>query len=319
MTFGIRFHDAPAEAPSDDRPSTPRGLWLGRRRLTWGSSEVAPLLLAYGLAPLDAKVAGWQRECAEHYARLGIPKLIAWKAGLAEQPKGDEKSKEEGNRRERQILTRWQFTSAHEHVDPRTVEHSDVLPRQMLPIVDRNCAAIAVSPDAWAHGYGPADSRELVAVEIKSTRDEVTEAPWGYVMQTQSQMDAMHATRGLIVMGIRWLREDLDDSERYLATFIVRQNDHATAMRYAVATEALTLVAEIATFEAAITTTGMDDKEKRHSLKRRKAAAANVAELWEASKERMSAWRDPSRDHIDDALAGIDDGELDEILSAQSA
>ena len=300
-----------------------REAWLANRAMTWGSSDIAQLMLAYGLAPVDAKVAAWMRDGAAYYQRLHIPKLIAWKSGLMPEPSRDTAIKDEGNRLEQRVLSRWQFTQAHEHVDPRTVQHATRLPQRILPLVDRRCPAIAVSPDAWAYGHlegeGARARRDFVILEVKTTRDDLDAAPWGYVQQLGSQMDAMSADRGMLLVGVRWLRDDLPDEERYTApiTFAVPRDADETARRYEVATEALELVGQLGAVAPDVSTVGMDAAEVRRSLKSRKTAALRCRDLWDASRARMAHLRDARAVAIGDACEAIDG--IDEILARQSA
>lgn len=326
-TLDIDFsNEAMEPAPLSDAyqppvltPSSPVEAWRARRSLTWGSSEVATLLLAYELAPMDAKVAAWMREGATFYQRLGIPKLLAWKAGLRAEPGRDQAIKDKGNELERRVLTRWQFTDAHKHVDPRTIQHASQIPRNFLPLPDRRCPAIAVSPDAWAFGHGPRSSRDFVDVEVKTTRDEVTEVPWGYVQQTRTQMDAMAADRGVVVMGVCWLRDDLpeDHESKRLAVFTVARDERETRVRYAVATEALALTDRLAELALEVSTDGMDEKELRRTRATRKAAAKRCRDLWAESKARVEHLRDLRLAQLEAVLDGIEG--LDWILARQSA
>jgi hypothetical protein len=94
IDFGGFSHAALTPNPvTDYRPRESEDPWLMRRTFAWGGSELAPLLYAYGLAPLDAAAPAWVIEQAEHYKALGVPKLIAWKAGLRARPKGDVRSR----------------------------------------------------------------------------------------------------------------------------------------------------------------------------------------------------------------------------------
>lgn len=94
IDFGGFSHEAMSVDPLDGvyRGREEKDPWLRRRTWAWGGSELAPLLYAYGLAPLSAAAPAWVIEQAEHYKALGVPKLIAWKAGLRARPKGDRKS-----------------------------------------------------------------------------------------------------------------------------------------------------------------------------------------------------------------------------------
>lgn len=285
-----------AYAPRDERNP-----WLARRRLTWGSSEIAPLLQAYGLAPLGAKIPGWVAEQGDEYQRLGVPRIVAWKAGLRARPKSDEVSKEAGARLERRVLERWRYTEAHRYVDPRTVEHASRLPQSWLPFLDRSCPALAVTPDAWASDY----QRRHVCVEVKCSRDPMTEPPWGYVHQTQSQMDAMGAERGFLVVGERWLREKDPEADKRIVTFVIERDAEATRLRYAVATEALRVVRKL---ELAAEAANREDVTARE----RKEIGQHVRDTWRASLESMSDRRDAAIVQLEGALAGLDLAGLDD-------
>ncbi len=264
------------------RPRLEQDPWLARRALSWGGSEVGPLLVAYGLAPAYAVLPAWVIEQAEHYQRLGIPKIVAWKAGLRARPKGDTKSKGRGNERERELLARYKATIARHRVDPRSIRHADTVPQEFFPLVDRSGVPLAVTPDAWARS---ASDGSLISIELKCTFDElsIVAPPWHYVQQLQAEMAVMHASGGLLVVGERWVDDRDGEHDGPIRAFPVAPDPDAIAVIRAVVTEAWELVLAL----------------------REAPSAAHCRELWLHSCERMRGYRDQTVEQIETALDGI--------------
>lgn len=280
-------HAAMMPDPLSDayRARHPEDPWLARRTLAWGGSEVSPLLFAYGLAPLGVALPGWVIEQGEHYARLGVPKIIAWKANLRARPKGDTKTKDRGKDRERELLARWRSGTARHRVDPKTIRHADTVPQEWFPLVDRRGVPLAVTPDAWARA---ASDRSLVAIEIKCTFKPLTEiaAPWHYRMQLQAEMAVMNAAGGILVVGERWVdhRDSESEPDGPIRAFAVAPDPATVALIRTVATEAWALVEELQTV-----------KDPKH-----------CRELWDKSARRMAEYRDAASARLEDALNEVD-------------
>ncbi len=268
------------------RPSEQKDPWLRRRTHAWGGSEVAPLLVGYGLAPLSASLPGWVLEQAEHYKRLGTPRLVAWKAGLRGRPKGDTLAKKRGRDRERELLVRWRSSLAGRRVDARTVRHADTVPRQFFPLVDRYCHRLAVTPDAWARAH----DGSLVAIECKCTYyAPILGVPWHYYVQLQAEMATMEADHGLLVVGEQWVDENEPDGP--VRAFVVMPDASTVYLIRAVCVEAWALVEAL--------------REERD--------ARRCRALWTESVERMREHRAPDIAELEDVLAGI--AGIDELTS----
>lgn len=274
------------------RPREAEDPWLRRRTHAWGGSELAPLLYAYGLAPLDAGAPGWVIEQAEHYKTLGVPKVVAWKAGLRPRPKGDVRSQTTGANRERELLARYKRTIARRRVRPESIRHADTVPREWFPLVDRHCTRIAVTPDAWARS-ARADGG-LVAIELKCTyRGGTLALPWHYRVQLQAEIAAMDAVGGILVVGDGWIDDREPDGP--VRAFPVAPDARTIDLSRTVAIEAWSLV------------------EALREAKNAKACRA----LWAESEQRMRGLKSPDIAHMESALAEIEG--LDEILLQQRA
>jgi hypothetical protein len=266
------------------RPTAERDPWLHRRTHAWGGSELAPLLFAYGLAPLTATPPAWVVEQAEHYKALGVPKLIAWKAGLRPRPKGDVRSMGIGAGREKELLTRYKATIARRRVKPESIRYADTVPREWFPLVDRHCTRIAVTPDAWARSV---KSNGLVALELKCTyRGGTLALPWHYSVQLQAEIACMEAVGGILVVGDGWVDEREPDGP--VRAFPVGPDKQTIGLSRAIATEAWALVEALRAVE--------DDR----------TAGKKCRELWRASEARMRSFRSEESARLDAALDGLD-------------
>lgn len=278
---GIDFSaEAMEPGPLDDayRPCEPADPWLRRRTHAWGASEVGPLLVAYGLHPLGEEIPAWVMDQARHYQRLGVPRLLAWKAGLRARPKGDKKSKGTGRDRERELYQRFKRGIARRRLDPRKLRHADSVPREWFPLVDRHCTALACTPDAWARARRDGS---LVAIELKCTFHPTLAPPWHYRMQLQAQMAAMECRHGLLVVGERWVADHEPDGP--IRCFVVEPHQPTVDLLRTVATEAWGLVEEL----------------------RAVKDAKRCRELWEQSWQRMRSYADTDAVRLEDALGDL--------------
>lgn len=322
MELALDFSHAAMEPPalSDAyRPPAPKDPWLERRTMTIGGSEIGALLAAYGLAPMDAMLPSWLlKENVEHYQRLGIPKMLAQKAGLRRRTKGDVKTKDAGNALERELLATYRSTLARHRVDPRSIRHADTVPKQWFPLVDRACPALAVTPDAWARAV----DGELAMIELKCTFKPlaIIRAPWHYRCQLQAEMAVCGARWGLLVMGEEWIAPETATSgwearRGPVRAFAMGRDEAMIALIRTVATEAWSVVEKLRNL--ALEVSAIEGVQTKAAREKRKAAAAKCAEVWSESRARMQAFADPTREHIESALEEIDG--LDEILLKQSA
>lgn len=296
------------------RPPAPADPWLERRTHAIGGSEVGALLVAYGLAPIDAILPSWLlEENVAHYQRLGIPKMLAQKAGLRSRPKGgDQKSKDAGNELERELLGRYRATIAKRRVDPKSIRHASTLPKQFFPFVDRHCPALAVTPDAWARAL----DGELCMIELKTTYHPlaVVRAPWHYLCQLQAEMAVCGARWGLLVMGEGWIADEPGQNwtprpRGPIRAFAVGRDEAMIALVRTVATEGWRVVEQLRNI--AIEFDEIGNAQTKKAREARKAAAAKCAEIWGESRERMQAFADPAREYLETALSEIEG--LDEL------
>lgn len=296
------------------RPPAPTDPWLERRTHAIGGSEVGALLAAYGLAPIDAILPSWLlEENVAHYQRLGIPKMLAQKAGLRNRTKGDVKSKDAGNALERELLGRYRSTIAKRRVDPKTIRHADTLPKQFLPFVDRHCPELAVTPDAWAKAW----DGELAMIELKCTFKplSIVRAPWHYLCQLQAEMAACGAKWGLLVMGEEWIasadgaRPGWEVRRGPVRAFPFGRDEAMIALIRTVCREAWSVVEQLRNVKLEFDEIG--DAQTKKAREARKACAAKCGEIWNESRERMQAFADPTREYLETALSEIEG--LDEL------
>lgn len=297
------------------RPPAPKDPWLDRRGATIGGSEIGALLTAYGLAPLDAILPTWLlEENVAHYQRLGIPKMLAQKAGLRGRPKGDQKTKDAGNALERELLARYKATIARHRVDPKTIRHADTIPKQWFPLVDRYCSALAVTPDAWARAL----DGELCMLEIKCTFKPlaIVRAPWHYRCQLQAEMAVCGAKYGILVMGEEWI-SDVAASATWtpkrgpIRAFAFERDEAMISLIRTVATEAWGVVESLRNI--ALEFDAIGDSQTKKAREARKAAAGRCAEVWSESRARMQAFAPASTRRIEDALSVL--GDLEEYAA----
>jgi hypothetical protein len=276
--------------------------WHENRTHAWGGSEMAPLLVAYGLSPLRSTPPTWVLDQSEHYQRLGVPKLLAWKAGLRARPQGDKVTKDLGNDRERELLARWRTTLAHRRIDPATLRHSSSLPRSFLPFVDRRCHRIAVTPDAWARAL----DRELAMVSAKCTYKPLSQGalPWHYVPQVQAEIGTCGARHGIVVVGEGWVDPSPERPGGPIRAFVVPRDEDMIALQRALATEAWAVVVELRALAAEVDALG--ERKDKAAQAAKKTAAKACAAAWSASRERMGHLRDPAREQLEDVLSGLD-------------
>ena len=94
-------------------------------------------------------------------------------------------------------------------VEPWSVRHADVLPKEYLPLVDRHCPRLTCTPDGFARD---AEGR-LVHVEVKTTwkrHDERHDRGlwWGYRLQVLAGMTVTAAHAGVCVVGLGYASDD---------------------------------------------------------------------------------------------------------------
>jgi len=306
-------HEAMTPDPLSDayRPRPPENQWLAQRTLAWGGSEVGALLTAYGLAPANAILPAWVLAQTEHYARLGVPKLVAWKAGLRARPGGDKKTMSRGAELEKKLLGRFRDGPARYRVQPRSIRHASTLPQQFLPFVDRVCHRLAVTPDAWARAL----DGELCMIELKCSYKPlaIVRPPWHYRCQLQAEMAVCGARYGLLVVGEQWVDDTVPDGP--VRVFAETVDAPLVELLRVVAVEGWRVVEALRSL--ALEIDGLEDRQGAVARRARKAAAERCGELWAESIEHVRAFRDPTRAYVDAVLEEIPG--IEEILARQCA
>jgi hypothetical protein len=194
------------------RPLTLRGI---------GGSDIAYLMIAFGM--VDGSTApAWIRDKAKLMKRKapGWPRGLAQRIGLAAREKSDTLAR--GDAREPEILAAWierleRDEWQHEwerDIEPSTIQWAGALPPQWREKAD-TLSPIVGSPDAWALTR----SGELVTIDLKCARygydapawwNGITETPWYYSTQIHAYHAAVRSTRGVLLVGCGWNRDEGD-------------------------------------------------------------------------------------------------------------
>ena len=184
--------------------------WLQRRALGWGASDVGVLLAALGRRPLDWLPSYLQADAKTTNRTHGQPRIIAQKAGLIE-PRKRGSAAAQGTAREAELLETWrglarrgQAGPVAAEIDHNTAEHASLMPREVLPLVDRHCPQLSATPDAWARCrlFG-----SLGVLECKCSVRAYTAVPAIHVVQVQTQIAVMGAEWGCVIEGAGWSAE----------------------------------------------------------------------------------------------------------------
>ncbi len=185
-----------------------------------GGSDIAYLMVALGIRRPDEAPA-WIREKGEAMPRRGgLPKGLAQKIGLAARDRGAQLTV--GTKREPDVLAAWIERLEHDEwqhewerdIDPASVQWAGALPIEWCEHVD-TLSPLVVHPDAWARTW----AGELVTIEMKCARygydrpawwNGIDAAPWYYASQIQAYHAVMRSTRGALIVGCGWNRDDDD-------------------------------------------------------------------------------------------------------------
>ena len=185
-----------------------------------GGSDIAYLMVAFGLMAPESAPAWIRRKSERMPRRMGLPRGLAQRMGLAAEERGATLTT--GNEREPEVLAAWierlERGEWHQEwerdIDPDSVQWAGALPVEWVEHADVESPLI-VHPDAWARTYRGA----LVTVEIKCARygysspawwNGAIEAPWYYASQIQAYHAVMRSTRGALIVGCGWNRDDDD-------------------------------------------------------------------------------------------------------------
>lgn len=215
--------------------------------------EAAQARLAYGIAkkgaPLVDAVYAVKKARTVRTARGPMAECIATKAGIREK-EASTWDAEEGNRLERELLTRWIATlgddsvivpgsirSQHDVLDLYPSEWGVRAPRITHP----KCQRLIEYPDAWCETvFG-----ERLLVNAKCTRERkhaVSAVAW---IQMQAEIACTRSDGGLLVYGQRWLADYIDGEpwqRGEIAPFRVEPDPAAEAVILAAVEKAWALV-----------------------------------------------------------------------------
>lgn len=194
-----------ADVPARAADGSARGAWLARRSRRLGASEVAVAMAVLG--DLDAaRLTKAQQHDAAKIVKgpgRGLPRLVARKAGLLREPKA---RADVPGYREVELVEAFRAEVAGAsgklgRIDPESIRHSSDAPHEWWPLIDHDCAELAVSLDAWGREWwaGP-----LVVADCKRTgpRFDVPRDSWQW--QIVAQCAAARAAWGVLVCGINW-------------------------------------------------------------------------------------------------------------------
>lgn len=227
-------------APPEPDVYVERDPWLARRMLGFGASEALVLLVALGWASED-DLASYQRPRVNKIATKGLaPTARLWleKAGLR-RPLSAKAAAAEGTRRERELAEQTRKLLEHGQlrgdaggIDPRSLVYcEDAIPRELLPLVDREAHRLTCTPDAWARDSLGA----LVPVELKCSVRPYTDTPARHRWQVMTQIAVMDAPFGVLVEGQGWAATWAGDGAVHAT--VIRRDEEAVRMLRAAAAD----------------------------------------------------------------------------------
>jgi len=199
-------------------PADGETAWLARRGLSWGASEIATLLVALGRRPMESLPAWAQPDARVTRQSRSVPRLIAQKAGVLP-PRKRGKPAARGLALEPRLVALWAQLVARGQargaealaVDASTVQHAgELLPRELLPLVDRHCPRLSCTPDVWCRDVLGGLLVVDMKCSVKPYADRYEACPPHYVMQLHAQMAVCGAEGAAIVEGERWGAEWAD-------------------------------------------------------------------------------------------------------------
>lgn len=214
---------APEVVDAQLAEATPRRKHVSRGAYGFGGGDIAKLFLALGRRPLDS-APRWLREEVEPMKRMGgHPRFLLQKAGRVKRRKSSH-AQDVGVNREAELFLAWAESVAADHdsgplpIDPDSPVWAGALPDEFPPLVDKDCPRLVARIDAWARTPDGA----LVLPSLKCARygfakpawwNGITEAPWYYELQSQSEMAVCNADHALLVIGCGWIRDPDDPRE----------------------------------------------------------------------------------------------------------
>jgi hypothetical protein len=199
LSMEIATMDAQAAEPRARRPLS---AWHQRRMLGFGASDVPALLVAFGLRD-GAKAT---KRCRDNAAivrgSLGVPRIIAEKAGV-KRPLAHSG----GGEREGELVRAW--ATGLRPYDPfvaSSLVHYDEPEETKATLVDPECPRLAVSLDARIRDlFGSLGVVEAKCGDV-DTDDGV--CPWAWRDQVQAQLAASGLSWGVAVQGVGWAYRD---------------------------------------------------------------------------------------------------------------
>ncbi len=185
--------------------------WLERRRLSFGASEALALMIAVGAEK------PWPN--TPTYITKRARSLFGIKAGLRVEPRAGQAAAL-GQAAERPLVERWNRTRPNGFP---AVTHVDAMPREWLPLIDRECPRLSWTPDGWTQVLGA-----TTPVEVKTDqRGHRTEPDRSWRWQCQAAMAVSGAASVLVLYGPEWAswRGPCDAYERPIVPWVVERDD----------------------------------------------------------------------------------------------
>ena len=197
--------------------------WQARRSLTWGASELSPIVHFLGGAEFAKDFGGGQfatewrkwvkdesalpkqkRQRGKTLPHMKCPRALYRKAGLMARRKAGAAA-QQGLRRELEVLN----AARPLLKDLFDIAYADSVPRSWFPLIDRRSPSLSATPDSW----GTDIFGDHVTIEIKTTREMMDAIPLSYLVQVHAQMAVMNAAGARLVVGHCYANPRVPDGE----------------------------------------------------------------------------------------------------------
>ena len=192
-----------------------REAWLRRRDHGFGGSDVPVLLLALGIRRAD-DAPKWMRDRARHVVLRGdlaaletAPRIFAEKAGIKE-PLSVGPAANRGTEREAELIATWRSLVANGsyYGEHEALYEADTIraagPQRIMPLVDRECPRLCVTPDVWLDDtFG-----RFVSAQVKCSFGAAPSLRWYWRDQVMAEIGATGADAGVLVCGEYWARPE---------------------------------------------------------------------------------------------------------------
>lgn len=227
--------DMSVEAMSAPLPvSSPGDPWLRRRMLSFGASEVPALLYALGVE------RPWPNTPA--YVLDLSRRILGVKAGTRRPAKAGQAA-QIGTDAEPDLVAAWNRSPLSGWP---LVTHASRMPREFLPLLDRECPRLSATPDGWCRVCG-----DLVLVEVKTDqRGQRTEPTREWRWQVQAQMAVVGCDSAILLYGPGWAAWDMS-RRGPISAWVIERDDEAIERIRAAAAEGWRRVEEIRSGKAA--------------------------------------------------------------------